>query len=1126
MQFIRNNATTLRHHYRCMPRTWLILFSGILIIFVLVQNTLLAQEVRPIELSWLGDEAPALSAGVSWGVPLPEGKIDPSSQYSLKNEQGKALPVQSCPLAYWPDGSLKWVGLSTVVEANSGTTFELKPLKKTGADPLKTTVEITETTDAVLVNTGILQCNIPTQGNQLIRSMKINEKEVASAGRLVCISQTGPDQKIGLQPSREKFLGNIEKLTVEQAGPIRAVIKIEGKHKSETESRSWLPFIVRFYFYTGLQSVRMVYTIIYDGEQQKDFIRALGLVFDVPLNEQLYNRHIRFSGENGGLWDEPCQPLNGSFPLFDFESRTNFYAKQLTGERIAERETFSEREQFLLDHWASWNDFKLEQLNADGFRVQKRTNDESAWIDAGYGKRSEGMAFVGDVSGGLTVCIRDFWQSFPSALEAVNVKTDNAQLKAWLWSPEAEAMDMRHYDTLAWGHTLQASYEDVQPGFSTATGVARTSEIMLYASSNVPSYETLNKIVQLANRPPLLTASPEHIHSIPVFGVWSLPDRSTKGKRWIENQLDHAFKYYQLEVEQQHWYGFWNYGDVQHSYDRTRHTWKYDMGGYAWDNTELMPNLWLWYSYLRSGSEEVFRMAEAMTRHTGEVDVYHLGRFKGLGSRHNVIHWGGGAKEVRISQAALGRIFYYLTTDERTGDLMHAAGESSNEAIGKLDPLRLIREKSKYPTHARVGPDWLALVGNWMTEWERTGDTQYRDRIMAGVNSLYEMPYGFFSGRGAAFGYNPETYKLYRLDENDIGHSHLSVLMGGPEVAFELTHLLQDKKWDKLWMQFCKLYAAPVKEIEKEFGKTVELGDPGPWYARLPAFYAKETGDKTYAKKAWDAFLNVGARRYQTNFEMQKFDGIESLQPVYEIEGVSTNNTAQWCLNAIEILKLVGDQLPEDSPRIQYQIERLLYQDYFYQDMKNWVVETPDSPNSKVGIENGKLVVDVDNGATVWFNKKLSGNIMIEYRRKLVMNHGKNDRLSDLNQFWMATDPRQENVFTRNGIFSQYHSLRLYYAGIGGNTNSTTRFRKYQGNGERTLLFDFQDEQHLLQPNKIYLIQIVVYEGTTKVFVDGEEYFSFTDDEPLTEGYFGFRTVKSHQEMYNFKVYKLKKNHD
>src|SRR4029450_7932318 len=110
--------------------------------------------------------------------------------------------------------------------------------------------------------------------------------------------------------------------------------------------------------------------------------------------------------------------------------------------------------------------------------------------------------------------------------------------------------------------------------------------------------------------------------------------------------------------------------DVMHTYDRARHQWKYDVGGYAWANTELMPDLWLWYSFLRSGRADVARMAEAMTRHTQEVDVYHLGKFAGLGSRHNVRHWGCGAKEMRISQAAYRRFYYYLTTDERVGDVM------------------------------------------------------------------------------------------------------------------------------------------------------------------------------------------------------------------------------------------------------------------------------------------------------------------------------------------------------------------------------------------------------------------------------------------------------------------------
>jgi len=220
--------------------------------------------------------------------------------------------------------------------------------------------------------------------------------------------------------------------------------------------------------------------------------------------------------------------------------------------------------------------------------------------------------------------------------------------------------------------------------------------------------------------------------------------------------------------------------------------------------------------------------------------------------------------------------------------------------------------------------------------------------------------------------------------------------------------------------------------------------------------------------------------------------------------------------------ELSAQSIAEAGSADQYRISRLLYQDNFDRDTKNWVVETPASPYSAVGIEHGKLVIDVDQGATVWFSQKLTGNLLIEYHRKVLVDHGHNDRLSDLNQFWMATDPRQDTLFTRSGNFSEYDSLKLYYAGIGGNSNSTTRFRKYLGNGERTLLFDLQDKPHLLLPNKTYLIQLVVCRGCTRVFVDNELYFSFEDEEPLRDGYFGFRTVQSHQEIDDFKVYELK----
>ncbi|MFP9220046.1 hypothetical protein ACLI2E_16505, partial [Enterococcus faecalis] len=84
-------------------------------------------------------------------------------------------------------------------------------------------------------------------------------------------------------------------------------------------------------------------------------------------------------------------------------------------------------------------------------------------------------------------------------------------------------------------------------------------------------------------------------------------------------------------------------------------------------------------------------MAEAMTRHTSETDSFHLGEYAGLGSRHNVVHWGCGCKEARISMAGLHKFYYYLTGDDRTGDLLTEV-KDADYALVKTDPMRAFYE--------------------------------------------------------------------------------------------------------------------------------------------------------------------------------------------------------------------------------------------------------------------------------------------------------------------------------------------------------------------------------------------------------------------------------------------------
>ncbi len=78
-----------------------------------------------VAVDWL-DGTPLSEAGVSWGVPWPRGKVRKDQCFTLTASDGKALPLQSWPLAYWPDGSLKWSGLATVAGAG-GDRFSWLP---------------------------------------------------------------------------------------------------------------------------------------------------------------------------------------------------------------------------------------------------------------------------------------------------------------------------------------------------------------------------------------------------------------------------------------------------------------------------------------------------------------------------------------------------------------------------------------------------------------------------------------------------------------------------------------------------------------------------------------------------------------------------------------------------------------------------------------------------------------------------------------------------------------------------------------------------------------------------------------------------------------------------------------
>lgn len=869
----------------------------------------------PVELKWLSGEAPEVAAGVSWGVPWGRGEVKPGESFSLKGNNGQNIPVQSWTMAYWPDGSAKWTGFAMSTAPSAGKNFKLEIGKESESNGKE--IKIRESDTTWEIDTGPLQVLIAKWGGDVIRYMKVDGKTVAKNGNLVAIVQKGPELNPWDSPEKQKFISKVQKVSIEQEGPVRAVVKLEGVHQAERMGEELLPFVVRLYFYADRTPVKMVHTLIYNGDQKKDFIRGAGVHFKVPMREEMHNRHVRFSGQNGGLWAEPIRPMIGRGGRFvrDGDTNEDVYPKQLEGKRIPDKNELTDRDRYYLSDWAVWGDFKLNQPNADGFTIEKRTDDHSAWIPAGAGERASGLFFAGDVSGGLAVSLKDFWQSYPSSLEIQNSNESEADMYVWLWSPDAPAMDMRHYDTKP--HGLESVYEDIQLGFSIANGIARTSELTLFPTSVVPEKTEMVKMAKQGSNPAVMVANPEYYHAKNVFGIWSLPDRGTPFKRQIEDQLDAYLEYYQTSIEQHNWYGFWDYGDVIHSYDRNRHVWRYDLGGMAWQNTELMTDMWLWYSFLRTGRSDIFTMAEAMTRHTQEVDVYHLGKFAGFGSRHSVRHWGGGAKEVRISQAHLKRFYHYLTTDERTGDLIRETAENAPAAIKKYDPMRIAMplenpDEFPYPARLRLGPDWLALASNYMTMWEMTGDEKWKDLLYNGMNSISEFPLGFMTGTNLVVGFDPETGELFQLSDEK-GRYNLATIQGGGEVGTELAELVDNEGWKKTWLQYARLAGAP-KEVVLKDKETWSEGSDGQYARsdRMAAYAYYKTGNSAFADQAIKQLTGWGAT---SAMQTEKIEGLDVLNPIIEAWRVSTNTAGQWSLNAIEILEMVSDKLPRNAPK-------------------------------------------------------------------------------------------------------------------------------------------------------------------------------------------------------------------
>ena len=220
----------------------------------------------------------------------------------------------------------------------------------------------------------------------------------------------------------------------------------------------------------------MMHSFVFDGDEQKDFIRGLGVRFDRAAARSaarppraVRRRRQRPPGPRRCA-DSPACGATRARPSSRPSSRAGRVRPSARGPT---RGRCSSR----LEYIPAWGDYTLVQSAANAFEIRKRTQPGFGWVGVDQGGRAAGVGYVGGATGGGVVFgLRDFWQRHPTQLDIRGAHTDAAEVTLWLWSPEAPAMDLRFYHDVMGMETyekqydggLEITYEDYEPGWGDA----------------------------------------------------------------------------------------------------------------------------------------------------------------------------------------------------------------------------------------------------------------------------------------------------------------------------------------------------------------------------------------------------------------------------------------------------------------------------------------------------------------------------------------------------------------------------------------------------------------------------------------------------------------------------------
>ncbi len=568
--------------------------------------------VFPIDLNvasrtgWTSTSIPVTS-----GVPMSKGLCSNENVLRVQTSAGVDVPAQFRVLSRWNDNSIRWVLCDFMANTSAGGLYRLNDGGSGSATGTNLTVNNGAST--ITVNTGVLSFTVSKTAFRLFESVLI-DRDGSGGVNDECLNTAALKGVVVSDLGTDYLMNQIapDSIAVEESGPLRVCIRVEGRHRSAPAGADKLRYIVRIHAWNDQPFVKVVYSYknmqnhgatnsgaASEAAQLASYTQADSISLQMPLS--IAGSPIcMFVGDTsthqGTLTAVQTatqfQTYLGSYDATDSENlpQPGAYVGA-TGDGSGDT---------LTNAWPTQADTQI------GYSV-------SGGVITGNGGKAPGAAQMAFGAAGnnlrLTGVIRSFWQEYP---HAITMQGDGL-MKLELWP------------SLAW--KLQV-FE----------GVMKTHEMMLSFERQAGVLSgTASTLANLLNDPPFAACKPVHYRASQAFGHIGRTNATFTDVSGFNAGYQAYVTPYLAELNRHftdlfsdladgngtatgHQYGYWNFGDAKNI-----------DGSGAWDNQDYGIGRACFAWFAASAAREMLYMGDMTTRHFRDINVIH----SDVGRRYN-----------------------------------------------------------------------------------------------------------------------------------------------------------------------------------------------------------------------------------------------------------------------------------------------------------------------------------------------------------------------------------------------------------------------------------------------------------------------------------------------------------